>query len=691
MADSSNTLAAPRRIALRGRARAAFVAFAAGFALYLEIQLALVAAPMLIRPYPPSTQDSAGYILKAAELRDCPLQDCAALRDLRAQIANPAADAEVTWQRAREYHRVFYVYHPLHSVLLIALHATGLRWERALNLLSFIGALIIAAGIASFLVALWGWGPAGLGLGLLALVVFPGWHGVHWVVPGNFSLGVALLAWAAALRGGRVARLALPFLIPAMLWLHPIGRAYALVALLLHGAIMDRRRRTDWVALAIGVLAVLVYVALPYVVTRPALTYLPHTPPAGATWWGGLGGNLAGAWQVIADWSRRFGGPVGVVALVALGFVGLARRRRRRIAVSGLLLAGMTGASVFYVLARYPAEAFHRAWIPLVVFTSGAIGHAGWRWLRIAGAAMRAMAGHGRPWWRILSPSEARSGRGGGPRLVVGALLAYAIIANLAFGVPALLSKVRDMVGWRYRLVDLAQPAQVLARLRPGERVLYMQPMPLYLYLTYGGLDHGAVHYPAVAGTPLTRSWLAAPRRIRYAVAINAVPRGELRIRSGAPLSVRADRRRRWDGVAIHLANPGTAVPLSLSVDGGPALARLVPAGFSGWMRLRLPAPTVGQSIAIAMAQPDGFLRVLGLRATPESRLNWPWESGLVFRTGVAGNPENPRFTTRFRARDLLPKRCESRGVVADFGALAAFRVDCRATPDRRQTRSPSS
>ena len=61
--------------------------------------------------------------------------------------------------------------------------------------------------------------------------------------------------------------------------------------------------------------------------------------------------------------------------------------------------------------------------IPLAVFASGAIGHAGWRWLRVAGAAMGAMAEQGRPWWQIFSPSEARSDRGGVGRVVVGALL----------------------------------------------------------------------------------------------------------------------------------------------------------------------------------------------------------------------------------------------------------------------------
>lgn len=699
MPDGSSTLVAeaqtappvpPPAAAEEGRG-----VFTAGLVLYLLLQLAVVFIPIRLTPFPPYLEDAYSYIGKAVQMRRCFRQDCPALLDLRQQVETPAADADVNWQRAREYHRVLYLYHPLHSALLLGLHEIGLDWHRAINLLSIAGALAIAAGIAAFLHLLWGLAPAGIALALLAFAVFPGWHGIHWVVPSNFALGIGFLAWAAILRGGRLARWAPPALILAMLSMHSIGRIYAVATLLLQLALMDRRDRAAWLSLAAGAAGLALYLALPLLVSRPSFGFLPHTPPADWSWWGGLWGNLAGAWDAGGDWARRFGGGVGLLLLAGAGLAALDRARWPRVLACGVLFGGLAVASVGYVLPRYPAELFHRTWIPLAVLLAGAVGHAAWRWLGTTRQARRLrLAGAGPRWRDWLAGDFSRDRR----RIwhgFLGAVLIYTLAANGAIGLAALFDKTAHMSRWRHLAVDFGQPARVLARLAPGERVLYTHPRPLYVYLSHGGLDHGAVHYPAIEGQQEERQWLAADRNIRYAVSPDKGYGGFLRLAPGGSLEVRSPVPRDWARALMLIDNSGGETGLELEIDGRPPLALTIPAKFKGWLALRAPGETRGQVLVLRRRGKGRLLAVRGFRTDGTSRLDWPWESGLVFihqnprerTTRPAGPPaaaeyvdsseEKPVREVSFRAQDLLPDACRSLGVLEDSGGMVAMEVAC--------------
>lgn len=707
MTDASSATIPAARTRPRQETRWGAILFVFGLMLYGVLQLGVVGLPILTRQTPPGVPDVYTYISKSEQMRSCPLQRCAALTDLRAQLTAPASNAAMTWQRAREYHRVLYIYHPLFSVMLVGLKALGVSWERGFNMLSLLGWLAITVGVAWFLVELWGMAAAGLALFLLAVMVFPGFHGIHWIVPGNFALGIGFLSWALMLRGGRTARLLLAPLVFALFWLHPVGRIYAVVTLLiytarlLHAAATNRRTRADWMALGIGLVVMALSLALPELVSHPELSFVKHTPPAHWTWWDGLTGNFSRAWWAAGGWAQRYGGGGAVILLVGLGFASAPRARWFNIATCAVLFLGLTGASLIYVLPRYPAEVFERVWIPLVILVTGAIATAICAWVRTSLAWKRHGVPGGLPRWRDWLAGSFAHGRRFAWHGFVGVLMLYAVVANSAIGVPALWKKAEYMTGWERLFLDLGQPKLVLSRLRPGERVLFTQALPLYVYLTYGGLDRGAVYYPAVTGTPLARKWLAASRNIRYAITLDPMFVGRFLMVKDARVEIRSPTPRFWANARINVDNPGQAMSLSVAAGDGPAATIAVPATFSGWLPLGLPPGTRTTMVTIAREQPGRIVEIRGFRLDRSSRLYWPWEQGLTFTrilpdgqrdrrsgagagaapsaTGSAGETTDARWTTTFRAQDSLPKSCTSLGVVADYGSMVAIKVRCRA------------
>jgi hypothetical protein len=686
-----------------GSTRVATLIFAGGFCLYALFQFTLVLYPVLARPVPPWPMDAYVYMAKAEQLRSCFRQDCPALQELRQQV-QPDPEPERNWQRNRAYHRVLYTYHPLHSALVAGFRGLGLEWEAAYNAVAMLGGILLGGSVAYFLYAIWGYAAAGLGLLFLAPIVFPGFHGIHWIVPSNLALAIGLFTWAAILHGRPYAHPAVPLGIGAALAMHPGGQAYAGLTLLLYLALADRRARRTWLVVGLGAAVILAYLALPYVVARPSFVFWKHPPPADWTIWQGLWGNLTAAWGMLADWARRYGGLTPVLAIAGLGLVTVPGERRRRVYVAGGLLGTLTVASVLYVLPRYPAEVFSRLWIPAVIFATGCIGQAAWFWITTTVAVVAEPRHRG----RILRSPEA----GGDPSyrlalpglLLVGALLLYGALSNGLIGGTAVARKLADLYSDFDYPVDAGQPTRVLAAAGTDDRVLYMGELPLHLYLLRGGLGHGLVYYPAVAGSPIERELLGEDRNVGLAVALHDSPlmrySGGLWLADDNPVEIAAPAETAWNEVAVNLDNPGEEAVLSLVAVGAEAPAadiRLtVPAGWSGWLRLPLPADAAAPAVRLAPASAGRPVKLTGLRLGGDGRHAWPWDQGVTLRysnsgpievageaePGKAASPADPEAgVVRFESRRLLPPSCEGRGVLEDAGVTVAIAVSCRAQP----------
>ncbi len=200
--------------------------------IYLVVQLRLVLIPILNRSVPVEADDAYTYIIKAAEMERCFSQGCPALVDLRKQLTIPTSNELTTWLRYREYSRAFVVYHPLHSLLMVGLHKTGLTWEAAYNVITVSGVIFIGLAIGYLLYVLWGPVVAGIALAGLSITLFPG-QGLHYIVPSNLSLGIAIFTWATIIHQKDRARWIMVAGILAMITMHTTGRLYALIALAL--------------------------------------------------------------------------------------------------------------------------------------------------------------------------------------------------------------------------------------------------------------------------------------------------------------------------------------------------------------------------------------------------------------------------------------------------------------------------
>jgi hypothetical protein len=654
----------------------------AGLCVYIFLQVGVIVATFTVRSAPPIIHDSYTYIAKAEQLRRCLFQDCPAMDDLQRQSA-PSADAslEITHQRWLQHHRLIYQYHPLHALAVAALREAGLSFHKALAVLGVGGALLIAAGVAYFLYASWGWGAAACGLFLLSTAVYPGYHGTHWIVPSNIALGIGLLAWAALVDRRRWGEILLPFFVLAMLWMHPAGRIYAVVALILHAVLFARQSRRSWPWLGAAALVAAVSIAVPVLTGAPALRHEPPVPPEGWTVWHGIEINFLAALWVLGQWMD---GPasLAVVALAAVGLTSAPPSRRRTVYLLTGLLAAIAVASLLYPLARYPAEVFHRVVVPLAVICGGAAGHGAWSWF----AAFSRPGGPETGPWRWPYPKVG--GRFAG--VALGAVLLLGGIWDRAvLGGEALWDKAKLIIDISDIELDVSQPDRVLGRLSVDDRLAYTDELALYFYLSNGALGHGAYYAPAIhsaTSRAAEAEWLTT---VRYAVSAYPGFFAQVDLRENAPLELHFDREPLPQRIALLIDNNGDATSIVLRDKSGAEEVRVkVAAKSADWIDLALPPFFIDSQLFIETTGGGDSLVLRGLKLDPGQSLHWPWDEGvtLTYRlhrpTFRGYSPEATTVSVQIASGSLIPPSCTSLGVLEDGGATAAIRVSCAASPE---------
>lgn len=670
-----------------------------GFLVYLAVQGYLLISPLRHWTLVPETDDTLTYVLKSRQMQECFHQNCPALVDLKQQFTTPLGDPGAAREQALASSRVFPVYHPLFSLLLIAISQLGLSLMEAYRLLWCLAPGIFGLALAVFLISLVGPGPAAVALLLLAFKVFPD-TGLHHLVPSNFTMALAVVLWARliARRGRAPWCLFLGSLV--LIGFHLVGFIYAAVAVLLAlslAAPEDRRRLLlPVMGVAAGSLA---YLWVPPLFGGPAWAVPPLLPRGERPlqlWLLGVGQNLA---QVVVDNVRLAGGLWGSLPLflgaLVLGWVTLPRLRRpavnRMLAIYGLVL----GALVFYV-SYHPADVLFRVWIPPVVVLFGLVGQGFWYALEAFGA-----------WWQ----KERQGGEKDSP-LTLARLWPALLLALMLGYVTDMVIKGGEQVGTMARYLrerqPLAlfpeQPELLLSRARPGDRVLYTSIIALDYYLIHGALKLGAVYYhPTFKNSVIEKDWLTRPE-LRFVVAFQPtvyhpsfegvsetswwITQPEFRF---SPLS-----RRRQHGPAaregkipaalyrnltikvgsgflpkalrLFLENPkdrGLLEIVPLDPGGAPLRDRRreiqVPARFQGWLTADLNPLPPGATLMIGFPRETDRFSLGGL-TFGESQRRWPWaqKAQLTFHPREGGSPP---FTVSFDPRDLLPEPLRTRSV----------------------------
>ena len=663
------------------------ILFTAGVLLFLSVQLKMVIVPNQSRTVPVETDDAYTYILKAAEMQHCFLQDCPALNDLRQQLTASSEQQEISWLRYREYVRAFAVYHPLHSLLLVSLHAAGLPWEASYNFVQMAGSLFLSLAISYWLYRLFGAGPAGIALFFLAFTPFPG-QGLHYVVPSNLALGIGMLTWASLLKRSPRSNWIVVGSTLALVFMHPIGRLYALLGIVLFIFLNTKQlKRTDWLAIGLSVLIVLITFLLPQILTRPELSFPADPPPADWSIWTGYYNNGIEAVSIIKLWLQSFGGPLLAALLVSIGLLSLPPgEQRTQVLGTMVLLVGLLFASLLQVLPRYPAEAFGRVWLPAAILLTGLIAHGIWRWAAAVLHSSRQLLQNGLPGFTDKHWGLSRPGWAFVLLLLFGLLLIRIGTNNVIEGQRTLREILSIMMEVQDSRLAVEQPSILL---QAGcKDVLYMSEVPMHLYLVHGALECGAIYHPALEGPSDEKHWIQDNPDLGYVVTWNPTIQSTS-VGGGSPLAL--DRRDRlefhfpegWASsyLYVYVENPGEDTRLNifpLQIEGGEkpkVLERIpVPDNWSGWQAIDITAEELAHGFGLGVPEASRSIFLRGVKADPDSLRNWPWDQGVTLVHQEKGQ-ETSATEIRFETASLFPNSNLPLTVVDDQGDTVLIKI----------------
>jgi hypothetical protein len=671
-----------------------------GLLIYVLVQGHLTVSPLRNWTLTPELKDGLTYVLKSQQMLECFTQDCPALIDLSDQLFAPVG-SESYKQRSLVATRVFPVYHPLFSVLLIGIGKLGhMNLLEAYRFLWTLAPLIFGLAFAYWLATIFNPAVAGVALILLAFKVLPD-TGLHHLVPSNLTMALAVVLWARIIscRGWAPWSLFLGSLV--LVTMHLIGVIYAGMSGLLALALAekeDRRRLLLAVGAVLGCIVVVFLVAR--FIKRPAFVLPPLLPSGGHPLWRILQGTGQNALQVIVDNVRLleglWGSPAIFCGAVFCGLGTLASDTRRVVSRILLLYALVLAGFMFYV-SSHPADVLFRLWIPLVVLLFGLVAKA------ICSAINLSKA-----WWRDRSEAPATQGPLGDlkrfwPVILVAVLLGYSgqMICRGAVQVQVMATYLREK---EPLALYPSQPKALLAHARPGDRVLYTSFIVMDYYLINGALRLGAVYYnPALQGTQTTSQWLTRPD-LRFAVALQPMVyhpsfkgRNEAdwwpsmpdfsysplnRRRSHGPLAregkipaalyrwldVKATTKDVPKSLRLHIENPQEArvveiVPLDQE---GKPLDQYrqvldIPPHRSGWLTVDLAKMPPEAPVRLMFPDDSDQLQIGGL-TFGEDRLHWPWAQKALLSFQPRNDCNGP-ITVSFDPAALLPGQLRGRQI----------------------------
>jgi hypothetical protein len=676
-----------------------------GLIAFVAIQTGFIAGPLWTRAMLPEVDDTYAYLVKTAEMEQCFLQNCPALEDLREQIPKHPSDKEIAWQKSLLEGRIFMIFHPLFSAILIALKQFLPDLATAYKVLWTSGPAFFGLAFAYWLFVLWGPGPAGVALLLLSTKVFPS-NGIHYVVPSCLAVGIGLLSWGRIISRNGHAPWSLLIGSLLMILTHPMGRVFAVIGIViswvLSGCPMSVRRTIPHIIASLMVAAAFV---APKIIQRP---HLDLTIEGGGSWPAEFANSIL---QVMVEIVRfevpLFGSLCLFVGAAVYGYLVAPPDSRRRVRVVAIAFVVFSAISLFYIHPDHPADVFLRLWIPLIVLLFGAVGNAVWCSMRQTVSFIRNACEN------ELSIKEPAAGW----QVVVFAVLATFSFQMMLFGAEGFAATADYMKNRQALFLDPAQPAVMMSRAKPGDRVVYdnvLVVMPFYF--VHGAMKLGAVYYPVLKDSFERKKWLERPD-VRFAVMYNPIvslpgfqdtkedewwtSTPEYRF---SPLSTpRKDRQVGREGkisaaslksMEIRVADTATR-SLSVSIENdcdtpawisvtpvdnsGQTLENLskkleVPERWSGWLDTGATVDKQIKTLRITFHPLSRFL-IGGLRFG-ENGLHWPWAQGARL-TLVPKAADSTPIVIGYTPEELLPPPLNARKatVLHDSGSTVLLEV----------------
>jgi len=622
-----------------------YILFFIGVSVFLFYRAGFVFYSTAMRSQPVEVDDSYVYTWKAVTMANCFLNDCHAQNDLRNQVFIPAADKKTELIRRRTAGELFIFSTPLHSMILCLLHNTGLNWLNAYRTLVVIGIFFICCALTYWLFMTWGPMAAGISLIFISPMIFEA-QGLQMVVPSNLALGIGALTWGRISQAGHRTWLALPLCSTAALMMHPIGKVYAAVGLGIYIIVVGRKMSYKNVLCAlitVGILATAFLV--PYFVDRPLMDYNRFTKFADYNWIEGVKGNISAAFgsfgsgQFIKNMAL-IGAGLGAFLLV---FSTLDVGKKRQVIATGILLGLLGLASLFYVVPSYHAELFHRIWIPVVAFFSGAYAH-------LLCDAMGVIFKQAKRAFRILAHKDPRnrihfSGLFDWKQIlsmILGVVFLGGLVWQLVNGTPKLIRRLDVRIKKHPFTLDQMQPSKLLGKASHEEKVLYTDEIPMLFHLVNGTHKFGAIYYPAIRNSSIEGHWM---KKIDYIVGWNNPFRklameGEryppvLLFANINTITYESMISEDLGKLEVFISNPGESFDVDISVRSPesdvysePTFQFRVPARYEGW--LSPSAKLSDYSINCFQLMPTRVnekATLMGLRFSNGSVSTvWPWK-----------------------------------------------------------------
>jgi hypothetical protein len=687
------------------------ILLALGLALFVGIQTYLAAWPLWSRQMLPEVDDSVIYVQGTVQMEQCFFQDCPALEELRRQLSFPTTDANVAHEVLLAK-RVFLSYHPLFSAILLGVQRLGFDPISAYKVVWSFGALFFALAFAYLLSTLWGTPVAGIALMLLAMKALPG-TGLHYVVPSNVTMAMALIIWGRIVARNGDAPWFMVIGSILMMAMHPVGRLYALMSALLSisFASMDRRLRS-WLPIAATLAAIVIAFVLPAVVKRPQM-FNPDFAPKDMNF---IAAALQSAGQhllalvieIVRLESGLFGSVTLFSGLVAFGLIVAPTERRPAIVKITCVCLLFVGGLMFY-RAYHSGDVIFRVWIPLIVILFGAVAQSLWR---VAQESWRWLVSY------MITPGEPEhfTLRKAWPLVALAALSGY-VFSMGAKGMEQVVA-VSEHVRTRQPLAfDPGQVKLLLSEAKDGDNVLYTSMTIMPYYFIEGALRVGALYYHSSLRDTPAAQWWEKPD-VRFAVTYNPTvyhPNFERRPEPNwwttmpefrfSPLAKgRRNQPIAYEGyipassfrwieieprvgdfsrvLRVYVKSEGASAEIeALPIDRGgrpirdAACIATVPARSSGWVDLDVSPASEATRFRIRRVSGSSKFAIGGI-TFGQDRVLWPWAQKAELAVSLRDDCNDP-VVIYFDPSRILPAPLNNREITVldDHGSSVLFKI----------------
>lgn len=693
-----------------------WLVFAVGLAVWIAAQGSFASSIIGNRSLPPEPDDTLTYIVKTMQMEQCPRQDCPALRDLLKQLSGTATSPEEAKQKGLAASRVFPIYHPLYSLILLGLKKFGLTLMETHKLLWILGPIFFGLAFAYLLKVMWGLAAAGVALTLLAFTVFPD-TGLHLVVPSNLAMAMGAVMWARIISRRGDAPWALAIGAVLLVTMHPIGRLYTVIGIILTLLVSECRLKSRvWVSLLVAGIVVGFAFISNRLINIPGLVGVGVDFPASASQSflvaqiRGVGATLVQFFsQIVVLEGGLFGSLPLFIGAATIGFAAVPPEQRK-VNLKATLLYAFFVVIALLTVSSHPADIVFRMWIPLVVMLVGAVGYAICYSLR---QSIRLV--------RDYRSSETKPTKITPERcwpLVVFAVLLGLACNKVLWGSEQMIAMQEHMIVREPLKICPSQPEMLLSQAKPGDRVLYTSIISMPYYFIQGAMQLGAVYYnPALKGKPVEEELLGR-KDLRYAVLYSPMmyhpsfegvnednwwitmppfrfsPLNKPKVHQ--PLSregVIYASDFKWVDVKPALEFPRTVkifvankrkasqlvvTPIRRQSALAPSedIVRPIPADWQGTLELELPSVSDLEGFRLSFPASTADYAIEGIAFGDDSH-KWPWEQKTVF-TFMPSQPGSDPISVSFDVAKMLPEqlREDKTTILDDCGSTVLVRID---------------